>query len=328
MLRNACILLGAAVLLAAPVFAQDDFMGNWEGKLTDKAWAGTRVSAKIIAMRPPVYRAVVEIPDGDGGKMRLEAIGKAAKKGLLFDKPADLGPKMGGVCNMRGKVAKGKFKGRFVGEGAPGGFEMRRVVITPPTLGATPPAGAVVLLDGGNLDAWHCTKTPWELVEGGAMEVRAGNIRSNREFGDCKMHIEFRTPLMPKASGQARGNSGVYVQGRYEVQVLDSFGLEVKDNECGGIYKKAVPAADACLPPLQWQTYDIAFKAPRFDASGAKTANARITVVHNGLVIHDDVELDGACGGGVSNDEAAMGPLMLQDHHNRVQYRNIWVVPM
>jgi hypothetical protein len=133
---------------------------------------------------------------------------------------------------------------------------------------------------------------------------------------------------MPGKKGQARGNSGVYLLGRYEVQVLDSFGLETRDNECGGIYKIATPKTNASLPPLEWQTYDIVMRAPKFNDQGEKTQNAVIAVKHNGIVIHDNVELPGMTGGSVSDKEAPKGILFLQDHGNKVQYRNIWFKPL
>jgi len=168
----------------------------------------------------------------------------------------------------------------------------------------------------------------WKLVEGGAMEVYRGSLASKGQFGGHKLHIEFRTPFMPKARGQARGNSGVYVQGRYEIQVLDSYGLEGLDNECGGLYKIAQPLVNMCAPPLQWQTYDITLHAAQVDASGNVVKNARMTVVHNGVAIHDDLELKQTTPGGVSYDLSKPGPVFLQDHGNPVQYRNIWVQPL
>ena len=139
------------------------------------------------------------------------------------------------------------------------------------------------------------------------------------------MHIEFRTPFMPKSRGQARGNSGVYLQGRYECQVLDSFGLDGADNECGGIYSINKPVVNACLPPLAWQTYDIDFKAAKYGADGKKTTNARVTIKHNGIVIHDDQELTHGTPGHVPEGAEPYG-LYLQDHGNPVAFRNIWVV--
>ena len=171
--------------------------------------------------------------------------------------------------------------------------------------------------------------TRWELVPGNAMRIvpNSGSLVSKDVFGDMFLHVEFRTPFMPKARGQARGNSGVYIQGRYEVQVLDSYGLEGLDNECGGIYKVARPLVNMCAPPGQWQTYDIDFTAPKLGPDGTIVSQARITVRHNGVVIHDHVEIPKPTGGGNTHDIGKPGPLLLQDHHNPVEYRNIWVLP-
>jgi hypothetical protein len=150
---------------------------------------------------------------------------------------------------------------------------------------------------------------------------------SKDAFKSHQLHLEFCLPYMPEARGQGRGNSGLYVAGRYEIQLLDSFGLEGKDNECGGIYKISRPAVNMCLPPLSWQTYDLEFTAPTFDDSGKKVANGRITVRHNGVVIHDNIELPHPTPGGKGGAESDPGPIFLQDHGNPVRYRNIWVVP-
>ena len=188
-----------------------------------------------------------------------------------------------------------------------------------PTLGAAPPAGAIVLFDGSDTDQWQNGR----LADG--QYLAAANVATKRKLGDHHLHLEFRTPYMPTARGQARGNSGVYVQGRYELQVLDSFGLEGKDNECGGIYSIDRPLVNACFPPLSWQTYDIDFTAARYGDAGNKTKNGRITVRHNGIVIHDDIELKHDTPG---FHQEGPGPdsLFLQDHGNPVVYRNIWVV--
>jgi len=186
------------------------------------------------------------------------------------------------------------------------------------TLGAKPPSGAVVLFDGTTADHFKNGK----IVEGSLLG--ATNCESIKTFGDHTLHIEFRTPFMPGSRGQARGNSGVYMNCRYELQVLDSFGLDGKNNECGGIYTIAEPKVNMCYPPLSWQTYDIDFKAAKYE-DGKKVKNARCTIRHNGVVIHDDLELTKGTPGKDPEGEALKG-LFLQDHGNPVAFRNIWVV--
>ncbi len=187
-----------------------------------------------------------------------------------------------------------------------------------PTLGKEPPAGATVLFDGSSVDAWESAKLVDEKWLG------ATNAVTREKFGDHSLHVEFRTPFMPHDRGQARGNSGVYIQGRYELQVLDSFGLEGKNNECGGIYTIAEPAVNMCFPPLAWQTYDIDFTAARYDGD-QKTQNARVTIRHNGVLIHDDLELPSGTPG-FRPEGPGDESLFLQDHGDPVVFRNIWVV--
>jgi hypothetical protein len=150
------------------------------------------------------------------------------------------------------------------------------------------------------------------------------DVPSKKKFGDQHIHLEFRLSFMPTARGQGRSNSGVYVQNRYEVQVLDSFGLKGENNECGGIYSQATPKVNMCYPPLTWQTYDIRFHPARFDNDGKKTEDAVITVWHNGVLIHDHVKLRGPTAGG-NKESPEPGPLFLQGHGGQVEYRNIWV---
>ena len=209
---------------------------------------------------------------------------------------------------------------------ADGGSEIGRlpkVGRTSPTLGQKPPVGAIVIFAGTSADTDTSKLTDGRVSPDGLLME---GVTTKDVFGDARWHIEFRLPYQPKDRGQARGNSGAYVQGCYEVQMLDSFGLEGKDNECGGIYKAAAPRLNACLPPLSWQTYDIDFTAPRFEGE-KKVANARMTVRHNGILIHDDQEIPTFTPGGPQKQEAPKGPLFLQNHGNPVRYRNIWVLP-
>ena len=199
------------------------------------------------------------------------------------------------------------------------------------TASNAPPAGAIVLFDGHDESHWVYMKgggpTTWPIV-GDAMEVRGGNIVTKDKFGDFTLHVEFWCPnLPPNVKGQGRGNSGVYLQDRYEIQVLDSYGVDPMGlGDCGAIYNQKIPDVNACLPPEQWQTYDIKFRAARFDASGKKTDNARVTVVQNGQTIHQDVEIKEPTGEG-KPESPEPGPIRLQDHGNRVRFRNIWIVP-
>lgn len=207
----------------------------------------------------------------------------------------------------------------------------KKVTRKSPTLGAKAPENAIVLFDG--------KANP--LIKG---EVKDGLLwagsQTTGEYGDFHMHVEFRLPYKPSAppSSQDRGNSGLYLQNRYETQVLDTFGLvynkdwidlPLKSDPkqwCGCFYKFKTADTPMCLPPLSWQTYDIDFTAPKFDSDGKKTANARITIVHNGVKIHDNVELPKGTGAGGSRPEVPKGPIIFQGHGNPTAYRNVWLV--
>jgi hypothetical protein len=307
----------------------DPAMGNFEGKILANGWEKAVLTAEIIGTGRDGYRADLHV--ASEGKALADAQLKGIKEG---DAAALVGSiKLGETEDAGFRVFATAMDGAIRGTLMPVNgdaddmlaFFMERVHKQPPSLGAAPPEGAVVLLNGNNLDAWNLS--PSNLVDG-ALQIGGSSFISKQEFGDHKLHLEFCTPYLPEEEGQGRGNSGVYVQGRYEVQVLDSFGLPPADNHCGGIYSIAAPAVEADLPPGEWQTYDMEFRAPKFNAKGEKIENARITVQHNGLVIHDDIELPHTTPGGVSGSEAPQGPLMLQEHGNRVQFRNIWIAPL
>ena len=200
-----------------------------------------------------------------------------------------------------------------------GADTLERIERKSPTLDAKPPADAVILFDGKNTDAWDGSGMSEDKL------LKEGQ-NTKQKFQSYTIHLEFMLAYKPDARGQERGNSGFYNQSRYETQVLDSFGLEGKDNECGGIYSVKAPDLNMCYPPLQWQTYDIDFTAATFDAASKKTASARTTVKHNGVVIHKDVEIPKTTTAAPLGEGPEPGPLHLQNHGNPVRYRNIWLV--
>ncbi len=304
-------------VLAAPAVAQEEIYTD-PAKVPDSYAVqgeylgesdGKKVGAQVVALGGDEYQLEVFLGGLPGagwsrGDMHVSAKGAAKDDVVTFktgDKTATL---------VGGKLSLLRPSGEVEAT-------LEKTERKSPTLGSKPPEGAIVLFDGKSADAWKGGQIAMK-------ELLAANTESLEKFGDHSFHLEFRTPFKPKARGQARGNSGVYLQGRYEVQVLDSFGLEGKDNECGGIYKIAQPKVNMCLPPLVWQTYDVDFTAAKYE-DGKKTTNARVTIKHNGVVIHEDLELPKNTPGKYGEADAP-GPIYLQGHGNPVVYRNVWVV--
>ena len=318
-----------AVLLVCPWAAARSFMGNWEGTCTTKGWEGKAVRAQIVGTSGATYRAMLELESGEA-VVKGELSGFRRGDAAVFVGEINFGEENGGESIVTADSVGGVMRGWVHPKGEtqqfPITFEMKKVLRGSPTMGAQPPEGGIVLFDGTDLSGWIVS--PGNPADGAMRVISASSFTCKQEFGSCLLHVEFRTPYMPDKQGQARGNSGVYVQGRYEVQVLDSYTDAPADNLCGAIYHIATPLTSACLPPTEWQTYDIEFHAPEFNPAGEKTKNAVITVKQNGVTIHDALELPTLTPGGVSNEEAATGPLFLQNHGDGVEYRNIWVVPL
>lgn len=208
-------------------------------------------------------------------------------------------------------IIDGKAKGKD--------FSYQKLSRKSPTIDQEAPKGAAVLFDG-KTNGFTPGKTRGQYLTEGQI--------TKDKFKDFHLHIEFRTPYKPnvKPGSQDRGNSGVYIFNNYETQVLDSFGIKGEFNFCGALYRTKTPDVNMCLPPLAWQTYDIHFTAPRFD-DDKKTRNARITTIHNGVKIHDDVELPKGTGAGGGRPEKPESNIHLQGHGNPVSFRNIWLLP-
>jgi hypothetical protein len=297
-----------------PANADADFA--YQGEYMGEVQAGDNavtVGVQVVALGKGRFRAVSYVGGlpGEGwmGEATQSVEGALQDGVVIFDGESGRGEIRGGVMSVTAKQHEARG-------------QLRKVQRQSPTLGKKPPAGAVVLFDGSNPDAW----------EGGRMTddgLLMEGCRSKAKFGSQSVHIEFRLPYQPEARGQGRGNSGIYLQGRYEVQMLDSFALEGKHNECGGIYEIKDPDVNMCLPPLSWQTYDIDFTAAEFDARGNVVSPPRMTVRHNGVLVHDDVELPGdrSTRAAPVQPGPEPGPVYLQNHGNPVRYRNIWIVP-
>ena len=319
--------------IPSSVKIQGEYLGATKG--------GTKLGAQVIALGGGKYHTVL-LPGGlpgagwdgknkilldgassDDGILLHPTDGKG--KGYLQDDPSKFSatrknppegnkPYSGVISStgvLQGKTDEGKS------------FELRRLIRKSPTLGAKPPKGAKVLFDGTSKDAFQGGRLDEKTK---FLNTDGRDIRTTDKFSNYQMHVEFMLPYRPDARGQGRGNSGFYQVDQYEVQILDSFGLEGLDNECGGVYKKANSLVNMCLPPLQWQTYDVEFTNAVADTAGKKTKNARMTLRHNGVIIHDDLEINGKTGGSRREPEGTPGQIRFQGHGNPVQFRNIWVV--
>jgi hypothetical protein len=310
--------LAAALLLThgLPAVWADDFMGQYQGTFLPDGTVKLEATAQVVAEGDGYYRVVVTAAGRDGyDGASVEIYGR------------QFGPEVGLFGRAGGYHWNGSIKnGTLVANSDYGlSFRLNRLESQSPKAGLKPPEGAVVLLPfeaGRQPDLSHWTNPAWKALDDGSMECAPGKRenRTRREFGRIEhLHLEFRLPLEPSHRGQGRANSGVYLADHYEVQVLDSFGLVHTSGDCGGLYGIARARVNACLPPETWQTYDITFEPATLDSDGKVVAAPRITVLHNGVVIHERQEIPGS-------KHRLQGPLQLQDHGHPIQYRNIWLV--
>lgn len=307
--------------------APDEFRGDWQGSPV--------YVAQVIPVMDKVYSHADLIPQQSDANKYEAHIFRA------FDQPNDkpiaimTGENTGDAVALTGDGWTGAISGgHFKAQNGSDSFDLQHIVRSSPSMGAKPPAGAVLLFDGSDMNAWSKMKekewltedgpSQWHLVPGGAMEVvpRSGSLISKRQFGDARIHVEFRTLGGPT-------NSGVYIQDRYEANINEMYG-RLDGNPCAqfdnSMPEDQHPAIHASRPPLEWQTMDIDFHAPKFDADGNKTGDATVTLVFNGVTMYKDHKLGPVTLNAARLGEASAGPLQLQEHGMPVQFRNIWAV--
>jgi hypothetical protein len=295
----------------ASVDGDFEIQGEYSGEIA-AANGRQRIGIQVVAVGYGKLHAVF-YPDGlpgdgwDKKSTTIKADGRRIESAALFKGDA-----------YSGEISSGTFvitdaAGKQIGSA-------KQIKRQSPTLGAQPPEAAIILFDGRSADQFREGRE--KLTANGLLMQ---GVNSKRSFGSGTLHIEFRVPYEPMAHGQGRGNSGCYLQGRYEVQMLDSFGLPGRDYEAGGIYGISAPALNMCFPPLAWQTYDIDFTAAQYQGE-KKVKNARMTVRHNGVVVQQDVEMPKVTIAAPRMEGPSPAPLYLQDHYHRVRFRNIWFV--
>lgn len=308
--------LGVCFCVATSLCA-GPFMGQYKGTFYPDSKVTMPATATVVDEGQGDYRINIRATPDD---TTLE--GAAVEiMGREFGSQVYLSSRAGGY-DWRGEITNGRLTARS-SYGLH--FELEKIESKSPRAGAKPPEGAVILLpfeEGVKPDLSGWTNPAWKARDDGSMEIAKGSgaNKTKREFSDIKqLHVEFKLPLEPTGRGQGRANSGVYVIDAYEVQVLDSFGIVHTSGDCGGIYGVARAKINASLPPQTWQTYDITFRAARLDESGNVKELPEITVIFNGVKIHDKLQIP-------RNRHSTRGPIQLQDHGHNIQFRNIWLV--
>lgn len=310
------------------------FVGDWKGTFIDEKNDPVLV-ARVFGLGEDDYGIQILQELDKRADLYLNTVCKALNDTLKFDN---------GEWNIT--ITEDSFKGtRRTGQGNSVPFELKKVTRQSPTMGLSPPPNSIILFNGSDLAEWihpgHAEENPvWELKDG-VMIITPGfeRVKGKRQkndlitklnFLDIELHLEFCVPYQPDKRGQGRGNSGIFLQDFYEVQILDSYGSEGLWNDCGALYKLSPPKVNASYPPGQWQTYDIIYQSPKYDKDGNITHNAVITVKHNGVLIQNNTELihptaNSQAGRSSAKTPVNPAPIKLQDHGNPVKFRNIWV---
>jgi hypothetical protein len=313
---------GLAVLVGAAMAWADPYMGEYKGVFHADAVQTMDAAAKVVAEGDDVYyrimiTATAKLAGAEGAAIEVHGH-RDGSTILISDRAAGY--------HWQGQIQNGHLTLQSeYGQN----LELDRFVRKSPNEAMSPPAGAVVLLafkEGTAPGLSNWTNQEWKALASGAMQVNKGETRTKERFGDIKhLHVEFWLPLEPAERGQGRANSGLFLDDLYEVQILDSFGLVETSGDCGSLYSIKRPDVNASLPPETWQTYDIEFRAPRLNPDRSVAEAARVTVVLNGVKIHDNVEIPNPTADPKAAPSAT-GPLQLQDHGHPIQFRNIWLV--
>ena len=297
-------------------------------------YAGSGMGAQVIALDNGAFQVVL-FPGGLPGA-GWDGKNRSLLNGKLKGKKVALSPAKGNRKYLAGSPDAFSATRKFPPDGhkpysgslsngiisLSKGIVLKKTQRKSPTMGKKAPKGAITLFDGSNKDEWQGGRLDEKTR---LLNTDGSDVRTRRKFNDYHMHLEFLLPYRPAARGQGRGNSGFYQIDHFEVQILDSFGLEGANNECGGIYSIKDSDVNACFPPLSWQTYDVDFTNAK-TKDGKKIKNAKITVRLNGIVIHDNFEIPRKTGGSRGEPEGTPGPMKLQGHGNPLQFRNIWIV--
>ena len=297
-------------------------------------YAGIGMGAQVIALDKGAFQVVL-FPGGLPGA-GWDGKNRSLLNGKLDGKKVALSPAKGNRKYLAGSPDAFSATRKFPPDGhkpysgslsngiisLSKGIVLKKTQRKSPTMGKKAPKGAITLFDGSNKDEWQGGRLDEKTR---LLNTDGSDVRTRRKFNDYHMHLEFLLPYRPAARGQGRGNSGFYQIDHFEVQILDSFGLEGANNECGGIYSIKDSDVNACFPPLSWQTYDVDFTNAK-TKDGKKIKNAKITVRLNGIVIHDNFEIPRKTGGSRGEPEGTPGPMKLQGHGNPLQFRNIWIV--